>query len=122
MPKAPMSVGERMQRVLDRPKKLAQRHRQSDPPPYEVDVLAGRLRSAAGLLPQEGLRGRHESRSFLASVGGAHARVQIDHIDGEPVGGIQITLRSLTPDAAEAVLRFLAGRNGHNSPFSQAST
>lgn len=79
-----------------------------------VDDLEDRLRRAAGLPAFVGERSVEESRSFYARPD-VSARVQIDHIDGRPVGGVAISLRGLTPDAAESVLRFLSGRNEKNS-------
>lgn len=85
-----------------------------------IDKIERRLRAAAGLPPFEGVRSREESRSFIARPG-CSARVQIDHIGGQLAGGISIGLRSLTPDAAEAVLRFLAARNEPNSALMVAA-
>ncbi|QBX38639.1 hypothetical protein E4M02_10990 [Brevundimonas sp. S30B] len=81
---------------------------------FPVDELEDRLRQAAGIPAFVGQRPDEDSRSFYARPD-VSARVQIDHIDGRPVGGVAISLRGLTPDAAEAVLRFLSSRNERNS-------
>lgn len=78
-----------------------------------IDDLETRLRSAAGLQKVTEDRSPQESRSFLVLLG-CSARVQLDHIDGRPIGGITVTLRGMTADAAEALLRFLATRNEPN--------
>lgn len=78
-----------------------------------VDQLETRLRIAAGLQPISSDRMDHDSRSFL-TVLGCSVRVQLDHIDGRPVGGVTVRLGSMAPDAAEALLRFLSTRNEPN--------
>lgn len=79
-----------------------------------IDGLEDRLRRAAGLAPVDYERCIRDSRSFTARMGGCGARVQLDHIDGRPVGGISIMLHHLSADTAEAVLQFLSGRNEPN--------
>lgn len=82
----------------------------------EVDAIEARLRRAAGLSPKIEDRAISRDRGFLAGLG-CGARVRIDHIDGKQVGSIGLTLRRLTPDAAEAVLNFLRTRNEPNSMY-----
>ena len=80
----------------------------------EIDTLETRLRAASGLPPVDDCwRHISEERSFIAGLG-CYTRVQLDHIDGKPVGGISISLRYLSVDAAEAIIRFLAQRNEPN--------
>jgi len=82
---------------------------------FEVDKLAARLRCAARQPQAIPPRHPNDSRSFSAHIGGAVALVQIDHIDGKPTASVQISVRHLNSDAAEALLRFLASRNAPNS-------
>lgn len=81
-----------------------------------VDEVEMRLRRAAGLRPTDGDLAISRDRGFLAGLG-CGARVRIDHIDGNVVGSVGLTLRRLTPEAAEAVLNFLRTRNEPNSIY-----
>lgn len=79
----------------------------------DIDTVEALLREAAGL-PACADPDPTRPRGFIARPGGCSCRVQLDHIDGEPVGGVTIMLRSLNRDAAVAVLDFLRGRNAPN--------
>ena len=80
-----------------------------------VDDVEARLRRASGLGPSH-CPTISRDRGFLAGLG-CGARVEIHHINGRVVGSIGITLRRLSPDAAEAVLNFLRSRNEPNSMY-----
>lgn len=79
-----------------------------------ADALDTKLRAAARQPECTWHRTPDAARGFAAFIGGASARVQIDHIDGQLCGGLTVTLRHLTPEAAEAVLHFLSTRNQPN--------
>lgn len=81
--------------------------------------VESRLRAAAKVGPGATRLNPEDGGSFVALINGCSARVQLDCLAGVSVGGVTISLRHLSHETAEAVLRFLAQRNEPNGVICQ---